>query len=306
MNRAPLAAFGALVCLAVSAAAATAPGDYEIGGPLAGVKLPLFPTQNGEEPGYPGCLRELVDPARADNEGNVPYTAQGQQPELLLYPGAVEHFRSVQFKYVPARSLFDQQSLLKNWVLDQIPGADKKNLEQYSSPVYWNPRHQPSVATGKFLKPVPVVRWKAGGDVFKLDLGNLGVGVYAVRVIGAAETARIQQRRGLLPLTHPEPRCRHGPRAVRPERRDRPRRVEELGGEQRGDDGVLARRPHRSRDVQAYPRRRRSGDGAGGFRRRGRAAAVGIRRGRHGAAEHLRQPAPHGAGRVRVERRRGR
>ena len=31
--------------------------EYEIGGPLAGVKLPLFPTQHGERPGYPG-----VDP----------------------------------------------------------------------------------------------------------------------------------------------------------------------------------------------------------------------------------------------------
>jgi hypothetical protein len=35
------------------------PRQYEIGGPLAGVKLPLFPTQHGEPPGQPGVLLEL-------------------------------------------------------------------------------------------------------------------------------------------------------------------------------------------------------------------------------------------------------
>jgi HEAT repeat protein len=34
--------------------------QYEIGGPLAGLRLPLFKGQHGEEPGYPGCLPELI------------------------------------------------------------------------------------------------------------------------------------------------------------------------------------------------------------------------------------------------------
>ena len=35
--------------------------EYEIGGPLAGLKLPLFKTHHGEKPGYPGNLPGQYD-----------------------------------------------------------------------------------------------------------------------------------------------------------------------------------------------------------------------------------------------------
>lgn len=49
----------ALWLLVLSAALGHAVEEYEIGGPLAGLKLPLFPTQYGEMPGYPGVLTGL-------------------------------------------------------------------------------------------------------------------------------------------------------------------------------------------------------------------------------------------------------
>ncbi len=47
--------------------------EYEIGGPLAGVKLPLYKTQHGEPAGYPGCLvgGECLRDRVSGTHGNV-------------------------------------------------------------------------------------------------------------------------------------------------------------------------------------------------------------------------------------------
>jgi len=105
---------------------------YEIGGPLAGVKLPLYKTHHGEPAGYPGCLR--------DENGAFINEPQGQYPERELYPGSVEHWRDYWFKYTPARSLFDRQSLLRNWKAARLPGIPADRVEKYAEPVYWVPR----------------------------------------------------------------------------------------------------------------------------------------------------------------------
>ena len=75
---------------------------YEIGGPLAGVKLPAFPTQHGEEAGHPGHL-----PGKFQKNGQVPI--------LQLYPGAAELYQANAAKRFQVRSFFDRQSQLKNW-----------------------------------------------------------------------------------------------------------------------------------------------------------------------------------------------
>jgi hypothetical protein len=79
---------------AIGVAAAQGAGNeqdrFVTGGPLAGVELPLFPTQHGEPPGYPGCL-----PGKFD--------ADGQAPELALYPGSLEHYRTRYEVDQPAR-----------------------------------------------------------------------------------------------------------------------------------------------------------------------------------------------------------
>ena len=168
---------------------------YEVGGALAGLVLPPFPTQHGETPGHPGCVPELA----AEGEifvdmGNAyrQWGPQGQAPERGLYDGSVEHWRAYMFKYMPVRSFFDRQSQLKNFVAPDLPGADRSQVEPYAEPVYWVPRHADPCPTGRTHKPVPVVRMKIDSPVLKLDLGPLGEGLYVVRVVGAVETARLR------------------------------------------------------------------------------------------------------------------
>ena len=60
MNPKFAAVAGLLACATACAAAFGQDAQYEIGGPLAGVKLPLYRTQQGEAPGYPGCIPELA------------------------------------------------------------------------------------------------------------------------------------------------------------------------------------------------------------------------------------------------------
>lgn len=174
---------------------------YEIGGPLAGLRLPLFKGQHGEQPGYPGCIPELITSGKTFVDMNNSYNdwgPQGTAPELELYPGAAEHYRNYMFKYYGARSFFDRQSQLKNWVAPALPGADKALAGEYAEPVYHVPRHAEPRPTGKTRAPVAVIRCRIHAPVFKLDLGDLDVGLYAVRVIGAVENRG--PRRFLEPL----------------------------------------------------------------------------------------------------------
>lgn len=158
--------------------------EYEAGGPLAGLKLPLFPTKHGEKPGHPGCL-----PGRFSDEG--------LQPQRHLYPGSVENWRANEFKYCPARSFFDRQSLIREWAAPDIPVASRDRIEQYATPLYWVPRHARVQFTGEYNPPVPVVRAKPGESVFRLDLGRLEPGLYAIRLVGAVEMDNMQ------PFRHP-------------------------------------------------------------------------------------------------------
>ena len=152
---------GKVLALSALVSSAAHAADYLPGGPLAGRVLPKSPT--------------------------------GPAPEVELFPGSVEHWRAYWMKYTPSRSFFDVQSQLKIWKAPDIPGA--KSSEEYASPVYAQPENGAAVNTGKTLPPVPVIRCKAGDPVFKLDLGELDVGMYALRVVGAVETARLRRFR---------------------------------------------------------------------------------------------------------------
>ncbi|MEI8312027.1 MAG: hypothetical protein WCH98_14855, partial [Verrucomicrobiota bacterium] len=144
---------------------ADGPPKYEVGGPAAGLVLPVSPQNTG-----PG-------------------------PEVELSPGSVEHWRGYMMKYVPMRSFFDQQSLLKHWIAADLPGIPKARIIEYASPVYAQPKNGEATDTGKKLPPVKVVRSTADGPVFSLDLGELGEGLYAVRVIGAVEKEKLRRFR---------------------------------------------------------------------------------------------------------------
>jgi len=183
------------VVLAGSGLAAEPKPRHLVGGPLAGLELPLYPTQHGEQPGFPGCVPQLVAQGGAVHDMGREYREwgpQGQAPQAHLYPGSVEHYRAYMFKYMPIRSFFDQQSQLRNFVAPNLPGAEPSQAEQYAELVYWVPRHASPRPTGRFHKPVPVVRMRVGAPVLKLDLGELPSGLYVVRVIGAVETRKLR------------------------------------------------------------------------------------------------------------------
>ena len=180
--------------------------QFEAGGPLAGLKLPLFPTQHGEEPGHSGCFP------------GTKYFQPKQHPEHELYPGSVEHWRVSRPNFFPNRPFFDQQSQLKNWVAPDLPGAGEEHVGEYAAPVYWpqewmlehyvapaipnepgegrdraaaeSLNHLP-VKTDRCLRPVPVIRCGPDSPVISLDLGELDVGLYVVRLIGAVETEEV-------------------------------------------------------------------------------------------------------------------
>jgi hypothetical protein len=186
--------FCLLAAVAATGFAADAPrsGDapYLIGGPLAGLELPLFQGQHGEAPGHPGCIPELME--TEGNPRNRAFAPQGLAPEVELYSGAEEHWRGYWFKYCPQRSFFDRQSQVKNFVAPDIPGATRANVEQYAAPVYWVPRHGSAVDTGRKRKPVPVIRMRVGAPDLELNFGELDRGVYAIRVIAAVPTADLR------------------------------------------------------------------------------------------------------------------
>jgi len=154
--------------LAPSVALAKDDVEYEVGGPLAGTKLPAYPTYHGEPAGKPG-----------NSFGG---------PQLLLYPGSVENWRAYFWKYLPIRSFFDEQSQIANWVAPNLPGVTSGRTDTYAQALYKIPRHDPPVRLETREPAVEVVRLKAGDTIFDHDLGELEAGLYVLRVIGAVPT----------------------------------------------------------------------------------------------------------------------
>lgn len=79
---------------------------YEPGGPLMGVKLPLYPTRFGEPAGQPGAIPELAAQAKVADPKSTDFTPQGMAPVPQLYPGSVEHWRTYFGKYLSIKSFF--------------------------------------------------------------------------------------------------------------------------------------------------------------------------------------------------------
>lgn len=82
--------------------------------------------------------------------------------------------------------------MIKNWVAPRIPGAGRKHRETYRESVYWVPRHAGIRFTGYYNPPVPVIRCRVREPIFKLELGRLEAGLYAIRVIGAVEKKNLR------------------------------------------------------------------------------------------------------------------
>ncbi len=168
--RLQLCIIGLWVCFLT---AVTHAQEYGIGGPLAGVNLPVAAAPPGIPPGY---------------------AYEGYHPEWELYPGSVEHWRAYWMKYTPTRSLFDRGTQLRNFVAPHIPvapGSPQLKPESYVAPVYAVVR---AGATRQEAQepPATVLRVTANAPVFTLDLGQLPWGMYVVRVIGAVEAQHLQ------------------------------------------------------------------------------------------------------------------
>lgn len=193
--RRSLVAFFLGAVLPAMAAGQAADSTYEIGGPLAGLRLPRYATAHGEPAGYPGCIPELAAQGQVVVDMGQEYREwgpQGMPPQHELYDGSVEHWRAYMFKYLPIRSFFDRQSQRKNFVAADLPGVAAGQVERYAEPVYWVPRHEPPRPTGRRNPAVPVVRMQVDSPALRLELGELDAGLYAVRLIGAVETAAVR------------------------------------------------------------------------------------------------------------------
>ncbi len=138
---------------------------FEVGGPLAGLALPLFPTFHGEPAGHPG-----------NSDG---------APEQKLHAESVEHWRAYWFKYCNVRSFYDQQSLLHNWTVPEIPTNHLTESVTYAEPIYSVPRYAMPHKTGHKAPSVAVVQCTVTQPTFQLGFGTLAPGLYCVRVIGA-------------------------------------------------------------------------------------------------------------------------
>lgn len=177
----------AILSVGLCTALAGAADEFETGGPLMGVPLPAYRTRHGEPPGYPGCLPEADGTA----------TSVGDQfPEPELHEGAVEHWRTYWQKYLPVKSFFDRQSQVRNFLAADLGPA----TEDYAEPVYRVGRGKSGRDTGLRNPPVKVVRLGPGGALAALDLGELPEGMYALRVIAAVETGRLERFRRPLVL----------------------------------------------------------------------------------------------------------
>jgi hypothetical protein len=171
--------------LFVAAPAIGAGPEPLVGGPLAGLALPAFPTQHREPSGFPGCLPDPGEPGKLLNP------TEGLSAQVELFPGSVEHWRANDFKYLPTRSLYDAQTLLKNWKAPQFAAA----TEPYAEPLYWNRRHSSAKLLDLRNAAVPVARLRVRAPTIALDCGELPQSLYVLRVIGAVETAEVIRHR---------------------------------------------------------------------------------------------------------------
>lgn len=139
---------------------------------------PLYPSQQGAPAGYPGCFDDLKE------DGSAKYPIWGH-PELLNYPGSIEHFRHYSIKYIPPINPYNQTTLVRNWRVEELAGLA---TAEYAEPIYYVPMYNPPTFTGRFNAPVKVHHLKADGSTrIEVELGKLPRGMYVVRTIAAID-----------------------------------------------------------------------------------------------------------------------
>ncbi len=155
----------------------------------------LYPSQFGH-PGWPG-----LDPSLEKEPGYV--GNNWGWPEMTPYPGSVEHIRLHRQRYLPVYPLYNARTLVKNVRAAEIPGIDPKSVVPYAEPVYHVPkylypdpeigRYVDALRLDKYNKPVQTLRFDKSSPAITLDLGTLKPSAYAVRIIAAIDTEKVQQ-----------------------------------------------------------------------------------------------------------------
>ena len=141
---------------------------------------PLYPSQLGQ-PGWPGMVPGQAAPKRWGF------------PERLPYPGTVEHVRVGIQRYMPVVPIYNAKTLIKNFCSTELPDVTKNRIIDYAEPIYCVTRGDVGQPTGKFNRPVQVVKWDKSHPPIELNLGRLGIGTYAVRVIAATPTENVER-----------------------------------------------------------------------------------------------------------------
>jgi len=137
----------------------------------------LYPSQ---VPGYPGAEPGLFWEEGVNSRVGRPIFGH---PEVLPYPGSVEHLRTDYIKYYPPGWHWDGASLVKLWQAPQLPGLGA--AEDYAEPVCYSPMYGAAADTGATMPPVKVQRWRPGDAPLRLALGKLPNSYYVVRVVAA-------------------------------------------------------------------------------------------------------------------------
>ena len=155
----------------------------------------FYPSQYGP-PGWPGKDPELMGlyGYRGNNWG---------WPEMIPYPNAPEHIRTYMQRYIPMYPLYNAGTLVKNLRVTELPGLAKERIVQYPEPVYRVPKYRyanpprgifsDAIKLGKYRRPVTVLRFDQHHPPIELDLGRLKESAYAVRIIAATESEKVQQ-----------------------------------------------------------------------------------------------------------------
>jgi len=111
-------------------------------------------------------------------------------PQFLPYPGSVENVRHHLMRYVPPYPQYNQNTLIKNFILKELP-ATRDACIHHSEPVYFHTQWGKRIRTSGKRGPFKVYPWKPGESI-DLDIGMLPPRMmYALRVVGTvAEESR--------------------------------------------------------------------------------------------------------------------
>jgi hypothetical protein len=177
----PLVVLAWVVWLGGSARSAGAEKD------AAGIHpYPLFPSE--PVPGWPGVgAGEDATPEKLGTtvDGLKVPAAYGQ-PEFLAYPGAVHHEREQIQRYVPPYPVYNQNTLVKNFILHGLEDRGRQCVE-WAEPVYYIPMYAPDrVATRQKRPPVRAYPWTPASPPIRMVLGRLKPSLCVVRAIAAA------------------------------------------------------------------------------------------------------------------------